>query len=594
MASARQFVIDTWAALSYKRAFQHQMAPSVQLAPGWVTGAHKRRLTAYTVLAGTIENSSRFFLSDDAAAQATYREYGDAELIVQTYRAAVLGGVPTVQVEGADGDMPREPTQEDVVDGGPQLPELLAEWEQERTAQEAAVARQEWFARQFESEKAAQKIVGCEDNVVGLGDGVYWLTWDGAKQRVRLRHVNPGFYFPVFADTDDEFPNKVHLAWEYEDDSDVKWVRRITHERVRLPQGQSKRYPYAPDEASEWTVQVTDAKWRWDDLGDRNVNDFDMAKASVTVNTAGVPLEAYDLGIDFIPVVHVPNTVSTDTSDPWGKSALLRIMQILDDLARNDTDTALTARLVASPPLTHPVDAPIGNLQSYGPGSIIPGNVTLLDTSKSLDALLKMGAELQSRLAVNRQIPASILGRTDQGDIKSGVHLLLTFGPFTNLIEDARLVRSDKYDLLCKMWQRLAIVGQDPTLEGDTQVFSASLAFGPYLPSDVNQTVDVTTKLLSAHAISRGTSARMLQEAGVPIESIEDELDQVKAEDADTADKIASALASEAAAAEYLGITPEHLAELRAQASGTPSPAPPPPLVPPDAAGAPSQQEPPA
>lgn len=573
--SLRDVLVDKWAALSYRRAFRHG---SPALAVSWVPKAHARRLAAYTELAAIRENCSRLtFAITDPEAADEYREYGDADLILETIRAAVLGDIPMVQVEGADGEPPREPTEDDVTDGST-LEALRAEWEQERSQRAMAVARQEWFDRQFKLEKVAGKIIACEDNVVGLGDGVYWLTWHADNQRVRVRQLNPGFYFPVYDDNDDEFPNRVHFAWEYEDDDNVKWVRRITHDRVRLPSGETRRYPYAPDVDSGWTVRVTDATWRYQDLGSRRVDDFDLSRSVVAVNGSGQALEDYDLGIDYIPILHVPNTVEGDTSDPWGRSSLLRVAQVVDDIATTDTDLIKTGRLLGSPPLTAGPDAVLGDMTSYGPGSLIPGDVKLLDTSKSLDALLKLSEHLLSRLSVNRQLPASILGRIDQSEIKSGIHLLLTFGPFRTLIEGYRLARADKYELLFKMWQRLAIVGRDPDLvdsEGGAVVLSASLKFGSYLPNDTGAVIDQVRGLHKAKLMSTGTSIRILQANGVEYESIDDELDAVKSEDFDGAVKLAEALASEQAAADYLGVNVADIQSPTVAAPQVPPPSPP-------------------
>ena len=63
---------------------------------------------------------------------------------------------------------------------------------------------------------------------------MYVLAWDEAKQRVRLRTIDPGFYFPVLDDgMDSDYPTRVHFAWELEADalrSIPRRLRRITYE----------------------------------------------------------------------------------------------------------------------------------------------------------------------------------------------------------------------------------------------------------------------------------------------------------------------------------------------------------------------------
>ncbi|MFE4366915.1 hypothetical protein ACFRMN_01420 [Streptomyces sp. NPDC056835] len=73
-----------------------------------------------------------------------------------------------------------------------------------------------------------------------LGDGVMVLAWNPAKQRPTLRVYDPGFFFPQWDDEDDDFPTKVHLAWELpaDDDAGLKArVRRVTYELGPISEG---------------------------------------------------------------------------------------------------------------------------------------------------------------------------------------------------------------------------------------------------------------------------------------------------------------------------------------------------------------------
>jgi hypothetical protein len=133
----------------------------------------------------------------------------------------------------------------------------------------------------------------------------------------------------------------------------------------------------------------------------------------------------------------------------------------------------------------------------------------------------------------------------------AGVTLLLSFGPFRQYVEDLRLPRVDKYALLLKFVQRMAIVGG--YLQGS--VLDANLAFGSFLPVDEQAMVTLIVSMINAKLISRGTAMRLAQEAGIEIASIEEELDQVRREDFDGALALANATGSEELAAEYLGVT---------------------------------------
>jgi hypothetical protein len=573
----KRFLLDTWAGLSHNAALGEGDVPPVgpERAPSWVGSQNFRRLQAYTLLAAYRRNVARWHLhfAGDETARLSHREYGDPELVVQRTRASLLGGTPKPMVDGADGLLRAEPTEDDAARIGRPLGELKAEWNDDKSAVSGAVERQRWFDDQYDTEHAAQKVIACEDNTVGLGDGVYHLAWSQTKKRVRVRVYDPGHYFTVWSefDDDDEFPLRVHLAWEYEKEQAnggvKKYVRRITHELVQL--AAPKVYPYAPGEPSLWECRLTDGTWEFDDLKARHVDDFAADRARYNVNDQGQELRDYPLGIDFIPIVHVPNTIPEAEGDEWGESILIRVAQLFDDLARADTDLAKTTDLLGTPPIA--VDGLVAPLDdngeeatlTYEPGQVWGGKVTVVDTSSSLDALLKRLDALFERLSVNRQIPQSVLGRVnlDNGRL-AGITLMLSFGPFRTLIEDLRLVRADKYRLLHKMWQRLAIVGGQfegnddapGALPRGSEVLKVDLAFGPYLPTDVADVKQLVIDLVMNGIMSRGTGLRLLVEAGLDVGDLDTAIKEARGENFAAAKDLADATGSEKAAIDWLGV----------------------------------------
>ena len=618
-------ILDVWSALSHKSNIG-DTGQEQGLAPSWTGATNRRRLNAYLLLWAYRRNGARYWLDQSNPDRVRqHREYGDAELMVQTIRAAVLGEDVTIQVESADGEVPPEPTEDDVaslntdstddendptpVDGAQTLAELRAEWADLSAEIERAVARQEWFDEWAIAEKWALKLVENENNTCGLGDSVYLFAWSNRKSRVRVRTYEPGFYFPVWDDDsdDEEFPSRVHLAWEIEDDDDVKWIRRITFELVTIAEAMSrgvqvegtrfaaraseaegalvqpgdvivKDYPYAEegDEPSDLVCLMSDGKWKLDGIGARKWDDLDEGKAEWRTNEDGELIRDLDLGLDFVPVLHVPNTPTFQ--EHWGESVLLRVAQIFDDLAANDTDLAIAAALSASPPIAIAGTAAAGGtITSYGPGQVFwtgDGSMTMLDTSKALDALLKFAEYLLDRLSVNRQVPGSVMGRVDQATIKSGLHLLLTFGPFRQYVTDLRMVRDDKYQLGFKMVQRIAMANGD---ERVTDVQTTKLGFGSFMPSDLDQLRQIVVALVGAHLLSKATGLRWLQEAGAPIDSIDDELAAIEREDFAGASELADATNMDEMAIEYLGRTAE------AERIKATKPAPTAPIVDPNA-----------
>lgn len=636
---ADDIVIDPWSGLSH-RPLLSAKNPTGSLAPTWIgpiSSKDVRRLNAYMVLAAFVENSSRLFLRDPSRKRES-REYGDAALIRDAILAAVLGEDLTIAVEGADADKPKpkpetddagsledeggEPTNDpddddDVTtEDDETFVQQLAEWQ-------GATDRQQWFDEWWRLEREPLKIHETERNACGLGDGVYELSWSNEKKRVRCRIYDPGFYFPALTDdAGDDFPDRVHLAWETEDEADGSTkIRRITYERVKIaeavergvtvdgatrstgPNGEdvwTKKYPYsdaadADGDPSEYVTLVTDATWSKQDLKFVNnrpgVDRFLNAGAVYAQNEDGTEMLDLDLGIDFIPLVHLPNSVAL--SDHFGVASLTRISQILDDIAGTDTDLQAASAITGAPPLSVDTPAATGATQTlYGPGTVFyGGKVTVADVSNSLDALLKLAEFLLKRLSVNGRVPEEVLGRVAAGDISSGVQLALSFGPFRSLIGEMRLVRDDKYRLKYKMVQRLAIVAgaagvtarDGGALATGASVMDVSLAFGSYMPNDQKAAVDLVVALVGAHLMSRTAGIRILEGLGVDYgEDLDKELDRIESEDFEGGYRIAETTGSELDGRRYL-----HLPGQPDPTAAPPNKPTPPPAPTPAAPGAP-------
>lgn len=542
--------------------------------PSWV-GDHQRRLTAYVILQSYFDNAARFFLyGKDLDVADDHREYGDAGVLRDTILAALLGDDQNVFTEGADGDLDAEDiTPEEVaeIEGATALRDWLEEWAWER-------------------ERFGLKMIETERNAVGLGDGVYVLGWSPDKKRVRLRVFDPGYYFPVLSDSnEDDYPTRVHIAWELEtDDPGKRLVRRITWDLVDIEADETgnrvaRRYPYAPDDDSFVECLMTDATWTLDLNRAKDVDDFSEGRAVYETYIdpgTGEEVEFRDvpLGIDFIPVVHLPNTVAIQAH--YGKSSVERVLQILDDLSNADTDLQGASATTGKPPIglsgvlsgaTKPTWNP-GELWSLGEN----GRATMIDTSNSLDALIKYVLHLLDRLNVSSRVPGSLMGRIKPSEVPSGVALALSFGPLRSMIDEMRLVRDEKYPLLLRFVWRMSVAAEaaGADIEVPDTWYPSRIEFGTFLPHDTGAVVEMVVKLLTEKAIGRKTAIRLLVAAGVDIEDAETEVSAIESEDFEGAVNIADATGSEAAAAEYLRID---------TATPVPPGAPPiePPVIPP-------------
>lgn len=54
-----------------------------------------------------------------------------------------------------------------------------------------------------------------------------------------------------------------------------------------------------------------------------------------------------DLQIDFLPIVHISNSIAD--GEHFGQSSLAKVMQVLDELAETDTDSAKASATTGAP-----------------------------------------------------------------------------------------------------------------------------------------------------------------------------------------------------------------------------------------------------
>lgn len=585
VAGLKRVTIDAWSWLNYKpifadpRGMPHRRAfPEARAT--WVPPEDERRLAAYKLLAA-YDNNQAGELSEvggDPDARER-REFGDPSMFVDAILAHVLGREQHITVPGAD-----------TTDGNGQ-PDTGAQ-----AAERVQTLLREWA----ENELLPMRVQQTERKAVALGDGVYRLAWDPAKRRATVRAVDPGFYFPVLPeDGDGEFPDRVHFAWELPEDPRrglKPRIRRITYElgpigpataagvdesgravravrTVEDADGQlvpvigtgdtvdpgtgtlTRQYAWN-DQPSAVTCYLTDATWNLEDLkGQVDVDSLPLDKAAFATRSDGEVLDHLDLLIDFIPVVHVPNTVPP-AEEHWGQSSLAKVLQVFDELAGSDTDSARASATTGLPMVAiSGVNDPRAQMD-IGPGSLFKlgdnGRLTAVDTSPALRELREHVHDLADRAAKNARLPAVALGTLDPSKAPSGYALELSLGPLDSLIGGMRLARDHKYALLLKFVQRLHLAGQHPDWAG-VQVHAAKLVFGPYTPTDKNAVLEQVTLGVEKGVLSKETGITMLIEAGFPIDDAAEELKRIDARAFAAARDLADALGNPEEVARFLG-----------------------------------------
>lgn len=518
-------ICDPWSYYDYKDSFDNKTMGHKPMweAPTWV-GDHNRRLVAYHLLEDYCKNRSRAWMSSEADVdeRKDHREYGDPAMLVSSIVSSLVGETQIFEVEGM--------TNEDSDAGGPatDLFKTLNEW---------ALAERFW-----------QKLMHNERTAVKLGDCCYVIGWDDKKQRPRVRVYDPGFYFPVLDDWshDEDYPRKVHIAWEYcrkdANGKDKTYLRRMTWWLEETTT--AIEYSWNATPVYE-RCMFEELEWDMDDVKGEVLDLSDASAEEITPPT--------DLKIDFIPVVHIPNTINE--TEHFGDSSLAQVMQVLDDLSSTDTDLQAASATTGSPPLgLDDTDVPRsedGEITTYGPGQVFSGKVTLVDTSRSLDALLKLLEKLQERVATNSRTPGTVTGRIDPEKVNSGIILTMSLQPHANMIREMRLVRADKNDLIMKFIIRFMILG------GLTPAYIPThIKYGSYLPSDRQEIATIIQQLIQNHAISLETAVQLMIQANYPVDDLQKEVERIQNRDYEGASKALDASGDIDFARKLLGLPP--------------------------------------
>lgn len=476
-----------------------------QLAASWVPQEDRRRLAAYTVCGSFLDGTMHYWQPYlDVRQRRKWREYGDAQLFATQARSSVIGEDQTISVEvDVDGDGNADPS---------------------------GKAAREWLIDWADLESLTTRLLDAEYDAMGLGDAVYALGMSGDGSRPRLRVYDPGWYFPdpLSQGPDDDFPATVHVAWEEADPADPlkTLLRRRTWRLVDLadfPQFDGRTYPWADSPATQ-TVLYWDGIWNLSDVaGPNGLYDLSDEKAQWQPMPDGGVARGVDLGLDFIPVVHIPN--GSPGKALWGRPVWWAVVRLLDDIAASDTDAQVGSEIYGSGALLDKGGG-ISNTNA-GPGAhfAVPetSDAKFIDMSAGMKAMMEFRADQRDLASVNSRLPAELLGRVKASEVASGVLLRLAFGPHKSLVRELRQVRDDKYTLLLKFAMRLA---QHKGLLQPGPLPRAELKFGSFLPGDQAEAVSNVTTLWDRPnpLISLETAITMLVEAGFPIEDANEEL----------------------------------------------------------------------
>ncbi len=610
-------ILDLYSGLDHKIGMGDDGGNGLDAAPSWANEHDSRRLNAYFRMTALREGKGRMLVRPDPLNPGKadqWREFGDVAVIVDQQAGSVLGEGPELEIVGADESLPPTPDIPDPpepladTDDEAETPDaetdpaaailaeiqadiyqisldaweanvrsIIAEWQQRTEERPALVKRQRWLRQWAEDDRYLAKITELEhDCVVPLGDGVIVHGYDHNALRPTTEIFHPESYFPVLDHrSTTRYPRKVHIAWNFTNPVDDElmllvqtWelvdIRPESEDDAPADQGDALRY------LAEGQVQRDACLYSHRVYLDADVEELDKidevrpkwfeqheVRPGVLVDADRVPWHT-----DFLPIVHVPNTLAT--LEHFGRSPILRIAQAADELAQNDAWEALGAHYAARPVTGVDDGAARPKAIDLTPGQTVYGKLSVVDMAAQLVALMDRGDRLRSTLLTNSFTPEGMVGRISPDEVPSGLALSLSFSAFEQMVGRMRMAREHKYALSAKMVQRLAIQHQAPSLVGDGQAageapmvaLPARLRFGTFMPQDLAGASKVIQLLAEAMAASPETLVRMAQDAGAPIDDVDAEVARLYRLMTARADEMTSATEDPAYAIELLGLEP--------------------------------------
>lgn len=490
---------------------------------------------------------------------------------------------------------------------------VFEQWQAEWDAWPIREAWQQYLDRWSREESVRAKIFETESNhAVPLGDGVQTMGWSARTSRPKYSVRSPYEYFPL-VDVTNDFPDVVHLAFEERSADDTEPAKlhretwRIGPVLPAIEDGQMlyrngdtypvpsqvgpgtvlphhrdpdlvpvtvegdeyrvhrngtegaifRPYPWNPD-GSPYATYNSYGVWAIDGTKPREWDDLDDASAVWQVNEEGDQLRDFDLGIDYVPVIHVP--CFPDTENHFGHSPLSGFAQVFDAMDDQNSDIRAASALAALPMIGNkkPAETTLGVPSSDGtetvvePGGVINGDFTVLNTAVSLEPLLAVKHDLWDQLATVSQIGRAGLGLQSANNV-AGITLRLSFTAYVQMVENLRLTR-EKYRLVAKFAMRqaqaaaaraLRLDGPDAALkilpeilwEGVTPQVEAR--FGQFVPTDVEKLVEQVAALRNADAMSAEAGISKLAEIGFDVADPEEEIARIKALDSSGAADVA-------------------------------------------------------
>lgn len=442
------------------------VVPIIGVKPSWVPALEQERVASYLVYEDIYWNNPSTF-------KLTARGTEDSPIYVPTGRTIID---TTNRYVGAGFDFFIDPTI-----GTPEV--------------QAAAALN--FTRLFRREKMKSRYAMNKRFGLIRGDWLWHIIADPLKPagtRISVLAVNPGSWFPVYADDDLDKLVKIHLADQYLTPDGKERVKRLTYERMENGQ-----------------IQVSE--------GIFEVKDWDL---STTPETITIPPTLLDPRITAFPVYHVKNF--EEPQNPYGSSELRGLERIMAAVNQGISDQELSLALqglgMYATDGAGPVDEDGEDVPwELGPGKVIENaiNFRRIDGISSIQPSKDHIEMLINFLKDASGASDAAIGKVDVQVAESGVALLLQLGPMLAKAAEKDLEIVDVhtqmfYDL--KNW--FAVYEQQNFL--DAEVIPI---LGDKLPTNREKEIEHILEMVAAKIMSAQTARARLTMLGYKFEQNE-------------------------------------------------------------------------
>lgn len=488
--------------LNYKKK-----VTSLKLArsTAWVPYDHLRRIQAYEILTAFYQNYSRDMRfapeTGDTSHNDAILESGDPAWLCNKIKSKILGANPRITMPGpkflkeikslkaaaAAGDKTQDARLQEFT--------ALADIIQKRLSY-----LQDWY----DENDVCVEIDENETTCSYLGDMVYLVEWLADEQRPNLLTYDPGYYLP-----DDNIENgeslesgksgvveRAFVAWEEWPTDPITgtalgWCKvwRDTYE-LRIT-GEAKacwRHSAYYKFADGVTQQL--ATFRDEDIIEGSGSGW------------------VSLGIDFIPIVQIPNIkiqgqVFGVSNLHWLIGLFDAIINACNDLKHNSEYLGGATVFASGKEIKYKRDATTGEpsgvkiqpntLYILGEG----GRMDLLDTSAMQKALLDTMEAFDKRMIRDSEITEIGAGVYSSQQELSGKALKILIQPLMDKITPMRAIRRRRYSMIFwmiqRLWQIFGTPEEKPLFDGD--LYNAYMEFGALLPDDESEALDKYIKM---------------------------------------------------------------------------------------------------